>query len=270
MDNKFSAKPFLRWAGGKKWLVKHLDGIIKNLKYNKYYEPFIGGGAVYFALQPENAELSDICKPLINTYQQLQQFPEEVIEYLSEFENDKEAYYKIRSQTFLNLAQQAAQFIYLNSTSFNGIYRESRLGQYNVPYGYRTEYMIDTNRLRASSDALNNRKIIHQDFMDISSKIEHGDLVFLDPPYTVSHNKNGFIEYNQKIFKLEDQYRLSKLIDIIKEKEAYYILTNAAHPTIKGIFDKGDTIIELSRASGVGGKNAKREKISEYIFTNIE
>ena len=101
------------------------------------------------------------------------------------------------------------------------------------------------------------------------NNVKKGDLVFLDPPYTITHNLNGFVQYNQKIFSLEDQYKLAEMIQEIKRKEAFYILTNAAHKKVKEIFDDTDTLLEISRASVIGGKGAKRGKYSEYLFTNI-
>lgn len=111
--------------------------------------------------------------------------------------------------------------------------------------------------------------ICHQDFDLTIENIRQGDLVFLDPPYTVAHNKNGFIQYNQKIFSLDDQIRLKNYILTIKEIGAYYIMTNAAHDAVKEIFANGDRMFELQRASLVGGKNAKRDKYSELILTNL-
>ena len=118
-------------------------------------------------------------------------------------------------------------------------------------------------------NALQRAIIQHGDFDLVRGNLQPNDLVFLDPPYTVSHNDNGFIKYNQKIFSLEDQIRLSELILHIKEVEAYYIMTNAAHNTIREIFDNGDIPVELGRASLIGGRNAKRGQTSELLFTNI-
>ena len=106
------------------------------------------------------------------------------------------------------------------------------------------------------------------DFYNCLDNVKKDDLVFLDPPYTVTHNNNGFIQYNQRIFSLEEQKRLSEMIYKIKERGAFYILTNAAHPTIREIFDQGDSIFEVSRNSSIGGRNAKRGQFSELIFTN--
>lgn len=119
------------------------------------------------------------------------------------------------------------------------------------------------------SEALKGAIIQHGDFEIIRENLRQGDLVFLDPPYTVSHNDNGFIKYNQKIFSLEDQMRLSQIIQYIKRIGAYYILTNAAHRTIEEIFDNGDERLELGRASLIGGINARRGQTTEYVFTNI-
>lgn len=267
MSNK--ARPFLRWAGGKRWLIKYLTEIIGNTEYNNYFEPFIGGGSIFFHIEPKNAFISDTSEELINAYNQVKLHPEKIIELLNKFRNTKEEYYRIRETEPRKDIDRAARFIYLNKTSYNGIYRVNLKGKYNVPYGFRKTYVIGEENIMQASEKLLNAKIKCMDFMDTSNKIQKKDLVFLDPPYTVSHNNNGFIAYNQKIFSLEDQYRLSKYIDNIKERGAYYILTNAAHKRVKEIFDKKDTILELPRSSTIGGKYAKRQEISEYIFTNI-
>ena len=265
-------KPFLRWAGGKSWLIKHLDQIIGDQIFNNYHEPFLGGGSIYFYLSPDNkAYLSDLNGELISTYKAIKESPDGVIAQLQQYHNTSEDYYDIRESVPQTSCEVAARFIFLNQTSFNGIYRVNANGKYNVPYGNRTKEFLEEDKLRAASLKLKNAILLEGDFDCIRPNIQKGDLVFLDPPYTVSHNNNGFIKYNQKLFSLEDQYRLRTLIDFIKSKEAYYILTNAAHQTIRDIFTQKDDIrYELSRASLIGGENATRGQIKEYIFTNIK
>lgn len=264
-------QPFIRWAGGKSWLISHLNSIIKNLDYRNYYEPFLGGGAIFFSLQPRhNSYLSDINSELIDSYISIRDNPNEVIEILKSYTNSESEYYRIRALEPKNTIERTARFLYLNQTSFNGLYRVNRQGKYNVPYGFRQNWKYDYERLHIASQELQRVKINCEDFSKKKYRIKEGDLVFLDPPYTVSHNNNGFIEYNQKLFSLEDQKRLSKYIDFIKRKGAYYILTNAAHNSIREIFSKdGDSLTPLDRHSLIGGKNAKRSLISEFIFTNI-
>lgn len=263
-------KPFLRWAGGKTWLLKHFKKLVDLPNYNNYHEPFLGSGAIFFALNPQNnAYLVDLNPELIEAYTCLRDEPLAVIEKLAAHKNTKEYYYYIRESSYKDVISRAARFIFLNQTSFNGIYRVNLNGKYNVPYGYRKKPFLEQDKLLAASERLKKANILCGDFSLNIKHITKGDLVFLDPPYTVSHNDNGFIKYNQKLFSLEDQKRLSIFIDCIKEKEAYYILTNAAHKTIAEIFDKHDRCIKLSRASLIGGENAKREQVSEYIFTNI-
>ena len=185
------------------------------------------------------------------------------------YKNDKDSYYKIRNEQPQDEITRAARFIYLNQTSYNGIYRVNLKGEYNVPYGFRKKEFLNENSLLAVSKAFQNTILKCGDFDIVRQNIGPKDLVFLDPPYTVSHNNNGFIKYNQKIFSLEDQVRLNSLIQYIKSIDAYYILTNAAHNTIKEIFNNGDTCLELSRASLIGGVNAKRGQTTEYVFTNF-
>lgn len=262
-------KPFLRWAGGKNWLVKHLKELIPQNGFNNYHEPFLGGGSVFFSLKPlKTAFLSDLNKDLIETYICLKNRPEDIIKILKTYKKDAEFYYQIREQEFIDPAKKAARFIFLNQTSYNGIYRVNLRGKYNVPFADRQKNFLDAENLRITSESLKNAILYHGDFEILTQNIKKGDLIFLDPPYTVSHNRNGFIKYNQKLFSLNDQIRLSQLIDYIKKKDAYYILTNAAHKTIEEIFDKGDKVYELSRANLIGGINANRGKTTEYVFTN--
>ncbi|NQX56671.1 Dam family site-specific DNA-(adenine-N6)-methyltransferase [Pedobacter panaciterrae] len=264
-------KPFLRWAGGKTWLLKELENYLPENGFNKYIEPFLGGGAVFFHLQSEVSFLSDLNKQLTDTYISLKDNVEEIISELQHYNNTQEFYYGIRQQNPTTEIEKAARFIYLNQTSFNGIYRENLRGQYNVPFGYRKKDFLNPEQLRAASAALKNATIVQRDFMDSLVDVAPNDLVFIDPPYTVTHNNNGFIKYNAKLFDLQAQHRLSEFIDEIKARRAYYILTNAAHAEIKTIFEKDhDRMIKVSRASLIGGKNAKRGQYEEYIFTNVE
>lgn len=264
------AKPFLRWAGGKRWLKKEINELVNINNYNNYHEPFVGGGSILFHLKPITSFISDSNKELINTYLAIKENPNIVIENIKTLKKDKESYYTIRSQNFENNFQKAAQFIYLNQMSFNGIYRVNANGKYNVPYGNREKYNFDYKNIVLVSEFLQNVIIEHCDFQESLNKVRENDLVFLDPPYTIAHNLNGFVQYNQKIFSLDDQYRLTNAIDKIKELGANYILTNAAHLKVREIFDKeNDTILEISRASVVGGKNSIRGQYSEYLFTNL-
>ncbi len=263
-------QPFLRWAGGKNWFVKHINSFIPENGFNNYHEPFLGGGAVFFSVSQKNESfLSDLNTELIETFITVRDHVNDIINELKTYKNTAEFYYEIRENNFQDKIKKSARFIYLNQTSFNGIYRVNLEGKYNVPFGYRKKDFLDEKKLKDVSFALSNSTLFSDDFDCIRNNLKTNDLVFLDPPYTVSHNNNSFIKYNQKLFSLDDQYRLSSLIDFIKSKNAYYILTNAAHHKIRDIFNKKDKIVELNRASLIGGTKAKRGAVSEYIFTNI-
>ena len=271
MAEENQASPFLRWAGGKKWLTKYLMQIIGEQRFNNYHEPFLGGGAIFFAVNPsQNVYLSDANVELIQTYKVVRDKPQKVINKLLKYINTEEEYYQVRSTDGRGEIERAARFIYLNQTSYNGLYRVNRSGKYNVPYGFRKNVQVDPKKILAASTALQKVDIKHGDFTVNLESIREGDLVFLDPPYTVSHNNNGFIEYNRNLFSLDDQQRLSDFIDIIKRRNAYYILTNAAHEVIREIFFKENVrMLELNRNSLIGGNNSERALITEYIFTNI-
>ena len=250
-----------------------IDNILgKDKIYSYLTQPYIATLENWDWKKINNGIIIHTRKPfleLINSYIAVRDNPEDVIEAIKMFGRGEEEYYRVRELDLNNNIEKAARFIYLNHTSYNGIYRVNKRGKYNVPYGKRDDWVLDEDKIRNASKKLRNTNIQCGDFTCNKWKIKAGDLVFLDPPYTVSHNNNGFIEYNQTIFALKDQYRLSEFIDYIKRKDAYYVLTNAAHDSIKQIFEKNDRLIELDRKSLIGGKNASRGKITEYIFTNI-
>ena len=164
--------------------------------------------------------------------------------------------------------KKAARFLYLIATSFNGIYRVNKQGKYNVPYG-KKEVTLNCQRIFDVGSKLNGVNITCQDFAAIQPNLVAGDLVFLDPPYTVSKEDTGIVGYNSTWISLDDQRRLAQLIDHINNVGAYYIMTNAAHPTILEIFEGRGRMITLERNSLIGGTNSFRGKVQEYIFTNI-
>jgi DNA adenine methylase len=265
------AEPFLRWAGGKRWLARRVNTLFPNLSFERYHEPFLGSGAMFFQIASgQQAFLSDQNPDLVSAYEQLKKTPTEIIELLKTYKNTEVFYYKVRAKVASCPIEAAAHFLYLNQTSFNGIYRVNLKGQYNVPFGHRSKNFVQEDVLLAASMALKNTSIVCQDFDDAIAKVRGGDLVFLDPPYTVSHNKNGFIKYNEKLFSLEDQYRLAIAIERVKAIGAYYILTNAAHEKVAEIFSEAGEAKEVSRANLIGGRNAARGAISEFVFTNLE
>lgn len=233
-------------------------------------EPFVGGGSVFFHLTPDNAFLSDVNPLLTNTYNVIKEDVEAVINILETYRNEADFYYRIRQERPLNDIHEAARFIYLNQTSFNGIYRENLKGEYNVPFGYRSKEFLNPQQLRDASAALQSATIVQRDFTESLENINQNDLVFIDPPYTVTHNNNGFIKYNANLFDLSAQHRLAEFMDEIRNRGALYILTNAAHADIRLIFERDrDRLERISRASLIGGRNAKRGNYDEFIFTNI-
>lgn len=264
------AKPFLRWAGGKSWLTARIAEITESKHFGNYHEPFLGGGAVFFALHSgRKAYLSDSNDSLVNAYIAVRDNAEELIELIAEYSNDESFYYFLRNKEAKSSVELAAQFVFLNHTSYNGLYRVNRQGKYNVPYGRRTRISLNRDLILGASRALKNAVISQCDFGDSLSRISRGDLVYLDPPYTVTHNSNGFIKYNQKLFSMEDQKRLCDYISEIRRKNAYYILSNAAHPTIEELFGGIDKVIHLNRANLIGGANAQRGHVEELVITNL-
>ena len=264
------AKPFLRWTGSKNWFIKEECRRFIPARYNNYHEPFLGGGAVFFGLnQPNQVFLNDLNWELVNTYVQIRDNLELVISALKRYVNSREDYYRVREMQCRANYSKAAKFIYLNRTSFNGIYRVNWRGVYNVPYGKRPNVDIVTeNNLREVNKKLQKATLSSEDFYNTLQHIQKGDLVYLDPPYTVAHEHNGFIEYNSKLFSWEDQLKLVEYIQEVKRKKAFFILSNAEHFEVRKLYHNIGKIVSLSRYCRVGGRNKTRGMYREIIVTN--
>lgn len=248
-----------------------LHDLIGRRKVRAYHEPFLGGGSVFLGLRAfDQAVLSDTNAELMEAFEVIREAPEEVAALAHATENEKETYYRLRASVPLDRVERAARFLYLNHASFNGIYRVNLNGIYNVPFGRRTRMnMPGAAHLVDVGARLQNALLLTQDFAACIEHVRAGDLVFPDPPYTVAHNQNGFVKYNQRLFSFEDQHRLSHLIDEVRDIGAYYILTNAAHVSIAELFEKGDCRLQTVRRNSIGGYNAERGAATEYLFTNL-
>ncbi|HXI69082.1 MAG TPA: Dam family site-specific DNA-(adenine-N6)-methyltransferase [Verrucomicrobiae bacterium] len=266
LDGNFEKlKPLFRWAGGKRRLLSQILPLIPK-KYNHYYEPFCGGAALFFELNPANATLGDTNEELINCYKQVKASPEEVIAALRKLENIKADYYKIRGKVPTSLIERAARLFYLMELSFNGIYRVNSSGEFNVPYGDKADKKFDFERIRSVSKSFAATQFVCGDFAMTVKNAKEGDLVYFDPPYTVAHGNNGFIQYNERIFSWAGQIRLAKLAEKLAQRGCYVIISNAAHASIAEIYSsfKTQTVV---RHSAVGGLPKARKHIAEFVFT---
>lgn len=264
------AKPFLKWAGSKKWLIPHVMPYIPK-KFNRYYEPFLGSGALYFALQPEKAVLSDLNGKLIATYEALRDHPGRVISELRKMPYDKDFYYKHR-EIFNNgvksKIKQAAYFIYFNRTAWNGLYRENSSGGFNVPIGsYDNPKICDEENIKLVSKVLERVTFKNGDFVSAVNDARKGDLVFFDPPYITGHRNNGFHSYNKKLFSWEDQERLFEAVCELKQRGCHVMVTNACHDSLKKLY-RGFTMVELSRKSLIAADINNRKAVSELLIHN--
>ena len=233
------AKPILKWAGGKGQLLSKLEPIIPEYT-GKYIEPFFGGGALFFDLEPQNAVIADSNPELINCYQQVANNLPAVIEELGKFSNTEEQFYATRALEWEMLSPEkaAARMIFLNKTCFNGLYRVNRKGQFNVPYGkYKNPTICDEKNLQLASKLLKKSRIICGDYLDVLDKeAKAGDFVFLDPPYVPISEYGDFKRYTKEQFYEEDHVALAEKVKELYAKGVYVILTNSNHPLVQELY----------------------------------
>jgi DNA adenine methylase len=263
-----AAKPFLKWPGGKRWLTGYIASILDCHGYRRYFEPFLGGGAVFFALQPEAATLSDVNADLISTYTQVKCRPHHLIRRLRQLPVDQATYNRLREAEPRNRVDRAVRFLYLNRTSFGGIYRLNQKGEFNVPFGggQRTPAPLWENSLLVdASRSLRSTEICVGDFEDVLAGVGRGDLVYCDPTYTVAHNNNGFVRYNERNFSWDDQKRLAALCRRLVQRGATVIVSNAANDEILDLYSCPE-VHSVHRSSMVCPRSDKRRVAKEVVL----
>lgn len=259
------AKPILKWAGGKTQMLSDLLPKVPS-SYGRYIEPFFGGGAMFFALQPKNAIIADSNPELINMYREVAANVEKVIQYLKKYENTSEMFYAVREQEWTQLpqAEAAARTIFLNRTCFNGLYRVNKQGKFNVPYGkYTNPKICDDDGLKAASETLKKAEILCGDYLLV---LEHyaqpGDFIFLDPPYLPISEYADFKRYTKEQFYEEDHVELAKIIMRLQERGCYIILTNSNHPLVHELYAPFTIdVIQTKRHISCNGSTRKGEDV---------
>jgi DNA adenine methylase len=261
--------PFLKWAGGKRWLVEsHLELIPNN--FNRYFEPFLGSGAVFFSLNPKSGVISDTNRELIEAYIAIKRNYQLVVRHLRTHHRNhsNKHYYETRQSQPRSIFTKAAKFIYLNKTCWNGLYRVNLNGKFNVPVGTKTNVVFGVENYPAIAEVLKNTEIILSDFEPIIDRAGFNDLVFVDPPYTVKHKHNGFIKYNEKLFSWADQVRLKECLKRARQRGVIIISTNADHESIRELYQQDFKIRQLSRRSSIAGDSNYRGKCDELMIVN--
>ena len=265
MPKKIKCKPILKWAGGK---TQMLDSILPRFpdSYGKYIEPFFGGGAVFFALQPDNAVIADSNPELINLYSTVANNVDAVIDELRKFTNTEEMFYDVRSQDWESLSpvEAAARTIYLNKTCFNGLYRVNKKGQFNVPFGkYKNPKILDEDNLRAASSLLSKARIVCCDYSEVLENLTcPNDLIFLDSPYVPISEYSDFKRYTKEQFYLEDHEKLAKIYRALSHKGCHVFLTNSNHPIVQNLYsDFKYEVIQTKRHISCDSKTRKGEDV---------
>ena len=273
-------KPILKWAGGKTLLLEHLLPKIPK-EYNKYIEPFFGGGALFFALKPNNSIIADSNPELINLYRVIAKDVNSLISELKNLKNEKDFFYDMRKKEFSELSEieAAARTIFLNKTAFNGLYRVNKKGQFNVPFGYyKNPKILDEDQLLAASKLLKKTKILLGDFKDVlCENAKKGDFIFLDPPYLPVSKFSDFKRYTKEQFHEKDQISLAYLVNKLSKKGCHILLTNSNHPLIHELYkDFNIDIYKTKRNINSKSTNRKGEDIivsnfkKRIIFTNAK
>ena len=272
-------QPFTKWTGGKRQLLPVIRELMPK-KYNRYFEPFVGGGALFFDLAPKNAVINDFNAELINCYQQIKDKPQELIEILKVHQeyNSKEYYLDLRSADrderidMMSEVQRAARILYMLRVDFNGLYRVNSNNQFNVPYGrYKNPKIVDEELISAISTYLNNNQVEIKkgDFEKAVLDVQPGDFVYFDPPYIPLSETSAFTSYTHEGFSYDDQVRLRDTFKKLSDTGAYVMLSNSSSFLVEELYrDFNIHYVEATRTNGA--KSSSRGKISEIIVTNYE
>ena len=272
-----SIAPFVKWAGGKRQLLTQIKERMPE-KYNNYFEPFVGGGAVTFALLPENALINDINKALINAYRQICNAPEVFLKAIKKLVNEmwedgKEYYYFLREHYNDKLmktefdVELAALFVFINKHCFNGLYRVNGKGLFNVPYNNSRRVSVDENLIMEISEYLQSVKIMDGDFEVACKEAKGGDFVFIDSPYAPL-NPTSFESYTKEGFDIESHKRLAKLFDELTARGCYCMLTNHNTDLINELYGNKGYRIDIVSVKRMINSDASNRVGEEVIICN--
>ncbi|HEV0243282.1 TPA: DNA adenine methylase [Streptococcus pneumoniae] len=276
---KVTLQPFTKWTGGKRQLLPVIRELMPKT-YNRYFEPFVGGGALFFDLAPKDAVINDFNAELINCYQQIKDNPQELIEILKVHQeyNSKEYYLDLRSADrderidMMSEVQRAARILYMLRVNFNGLYRVNSKNQFNVPYGrYKNPKIVDEELISAISVYINNNQLEIKvgDFEKAIVDVRTGDFVYFDPPYIPLSETSAFTSYTHEGFSFADQVRLRDAFKRLSDTGAYVMLSNSSSALVEELYkDFNIHYVEATRTNGA--KSSSRGKISEIIVTNYE
>lgn len=257
-------EPILKWPGGKRWLAPLLHELLKVELENYYYEPFLGGAAMYLAISPMNAVLSDTNEQLIDFYLVCSENAEEVVSRARQFSNQEDVYYRVRDSKPSSSIGKAARFLYLNKTCWGGVFRLNQKGEFNVPFGNSGRRLCKKKSVVASADKLKEATYWCCDFEEAFSDAGKGDVIFADPPYTSRGQFNGFVRYNEKLFSWRDQVRLSESAKSARKRGTFVAVCGSYHRDVLGLYENW-WVIETQRASAVSRKLSSRKQVSECV-----
>lgn len=271
------AKPFVKWVGGKRQLLKQFR--LMNLyppesfdsKNSRYFEPFVGGGAVFFDLLPEKAFLSDLNSDLVITYNVIKNDIEALIKSLKKHKYEKDYFLKVRAVNLNTDIEIASRFIFLNRTCFNGMYRVNSKGQFNVPFGkYSNPLICDEQNLRRVSESLKDVEIKCQDYKEVLKEAKKGDFIYFDPPYYPVSKTASFTSYTSESFMDKEQTELRDTFVELSKRGCYVMLSNSDTPFINKIYSglKGIHVTKVKAGRAINSKAGGRGKITEVLVTN--
>ena len=268
-------RPFLKWAGGKTQLLAELTRRLPP-RFNRYFEPFLGGGALFFRVQPRNAFLSDINAELINSYCAVRGEIDALLDDLRGHIYEARHYYRLRnadrSPSFAAWpsVRRAGRFIYLNKTCFNGLHRVNSKGHFNVPFGrYVNPTIADERNLRACARALRSAELAVKSFSDAAAGARRGDFVYFDPPYAPLSGTSNFTSYNASGFDAAMQIELRDLFAALDRKGVKVMLSNSSAPLVQELY-RGFQIERVTAARAINSQGEKRGQIEEVVIRNYD
>jgi DNA adenine methylase len=261
----------VKWAGGKAQLLSQLRPLYPK-RFNLYLEPFVGGGAVFFDLRPDNALLLDSNFELINFYQVVKNNLDELLHDLEKHRNEKIYYYEVRSldSTQMGSIERASRFLFMNKTCFNGLWRVNKKGKFNVPFGgYKNPNFRDRENLYMVSVALQNTEVICDDFSSVLEYATPGSFVYLDPPYHPLSDTSNFTSYTKDSFGKEEQIRLADVFRELDERNCNVMLSNSDTEFIWSLYKDFDITVVYARRT-INSKGNKRGPVSELVIRNYQ